>query len=231
MLMVIILRAIWHFWGKVCWNIAMHRTLSLLIALLALLVSAAHLSALKRKDRRVSRLTKPFLVPCVYGAAFTFLGFRLPLAALAASAAVCYTLGDILLDRKGTIPFILGSLSFILGHLCLSTRSALLSPSPWLIAGAAAAAIPYALFLLKLRGKEGYWQYIAYGGAVYILLASSFAAFPGLSSILAVIGAAFYGYSDSMIMFRMAKIKKTPDHIVMGTYILANVFLALSLIA
>ena len=74
--------------------------------------------------------------------------------------------------------------------------------------------------------------FVVYGLSVWALstgMAASFSPDDILRSVLAIIGVIFFGYSDSRIAYNRTGHKDTEDFIIMWTYIVANIFISISM--
>ena len=201
-----------------------------IVGIVALALIAIHIYGCKSPDPRFRNYTKPFLVPSMTAFAFMLMklkGLSLPFALPFIAAMACYTVGDILLMiEDNTKLFILGMVAFVVGHIIvavsfLSTGTKLL----YLIISALVwFAILVFLFFPRLDERNSMTPYLkGYGTmiAIYGILVTA-STFNGntVSHVLAVLGVALFGISDSMIALRVTGSKDRSTR-VMVTYIIA----------
>ena len=212
----------------------------IVLAVASAAIISVHLWSRYAADDAVGNLTKPFLMPMLYGTMFasaSAFGIRISEPWLIAAAAVLYTAGDILLipkDRPAS--FIIGAVSFMAGHMCYVAYFVRRSFSlPFLIAGIAIAAVPFAAYMAKVirKGPDAAWTFALYGAAIWVLFSgvvASFSSYDPLYGIVALVGVIFFGYSDSRIAYNIVKHRSTSEFEIMWTYIAANLFLAASVL-
>ena len=207
--------------------------------IMAILVIAVHLIAIKKRLRYVKSISKVFLIPYLY---LTFLvvtesfGVIVPNRGLLMTALIFYTLGDLLLEFERDITFKLGGVSFSIGHVLyaiffmmhgFSLGVGVLFIGIWML-------IYIFLFEPQLKyAKPNTTLYIAYATFVMILgIAVGSADFGGnwIAKMIAVAGTVAYGFSDALVIIRQTRDKDeeemvNDDILIMVTYIGANILL------
>lgn len=206
---------------------------------LFLVVSTLDLVSKAGNRRTLEVATKPFIIPTLYLTVFMFarsMGGVLEYSWVLIVGALLYTAGDIFLLWKNTFLFVIGVLSFIIGHVFFITY-ALIHSFSWLYLaiGGVLFLIPFFTYLKKItaNGKPDMFPgFVVYGLSVWALstgMAASFSLDDILRSVLAIIGVIFFGYSDSRIAYNRTGHKDTEDFIIMWTYIVANIFISISM--
>ena len=204
------------------------------LGIIAVSIAAIHIYGCRSSDARYRTYTKPFLVPSMTALAVAVIkmqGHHLQILVPFLVAMAFYTAGDILLMLEGKEKlFLLGMVSFAVGHVIvavsfLSTGTRLL----YLIVSALIwFSILVFLFFPRLDPKNRMTPYLkAYGTmvALYGIMVTA-STFNGNlpSHVLAVLGVAMFGISDSMIAFRVTDGRDRSTR-VMATYIMAVAFL------
>ena len=210
------------------------------LAILTAALIAVHLWSRHASCDAVGNVTKPFLMPMLYGTMFAIAcryGIGLGDCWLIVAAAAMYTLGDILLiPREKPACFVIGAVSFMAGHMLYVAYFVRKSFSlPFLIAGIIISALPFAVYMHKVKRKnpEAVWTFALYGAAIWVLfsgVAASFSLSDPFYAIVALSGVILFGYSDSRIAYNIVKHRSTSDFEIMWTYIAANFFLAASVL-
>lgn len=206
---------------------------------LFLVVSTLDLVSKAGNRRTLEVATKPFIIPTLYLTVFMLarsMGGVLEYSWVLIVGALLYTAGDIFLLWKDTFLFVIGVLSFIIGHVFFITY-ALIHSFSWLYLaiGGVLFLIPFFTYLKKItaNGKPDMFPgFVVYGLSVWALstgMAASFSPDDILRSVLAIIGVIFFGYSDSRIAYNRTGHKDTEDFIIMWTYIVANIFISISM--
>ena len=206
---------------------------------LFLVVSTLDLVSKAGNRRTLEVATKPFIIPTLYLTVFMLarsMGGVLEYSWVLIVGALLYTAGDIFLLWKNTFLFVIGVLSFIIGHVFFITY-ALIHSFSWLYLaiGGVLFLIPFFTYLKKItaNGKPDMFPgFVVYGLSVWALstgMAASFSLDDILRSVLAIIGVIFFGYSDSRIAYNRTGHKDTEDFIIMWTYIVANIFISISM--
>ena len=206
---------------------------------LFLVVSTLVLVSKAGNRRTLEVATKPFIIPTLYLTVFMLarsMGGVLEYSWVLIVGALLYTTGDIFLLWKNTFLFVIGVLSFIIGHVFFITY-ALIHSFSWLYLaiGGVLFLIPFFTYLKKItaNGKPDMFPgFVVYGLSVWALstgMAASFSLDDILRSVLAIIGVIFFGYSDSRIAYNRTGHKDTEDFIIMWTYIVANIFISISM--
>ena len=206
---------------------------------LFLVVSTLDLVSKAGNRRTLEVATKPFIIPTLYLTVFMLarsMGGVLEYSWVLIVGALLYTAGDIFLLWKNMFLFVIGVLSFIIGHVFFITY-ALIHSFSWLYLaiGGVLFLIPFFTYLKKItaNGKPDMFPgFVVYGLSVWALstgMAASFSLDDILRSVLAIIGVIFFGYSDSRIAYNRTGHKDTEDFIIMWTYIVANIFISISM--
>ena len=188
-------------------------------------------------EGRGGAVTKVLLMPSLYmslhlaGLAF---GRTLANEELVLLVAIFYTLGDMLLIFRQSFCFYLGVVSFMVGHCIYIAYFAHFGFS-WLalLVGLSVFGALYFIYCRKIisMGHKLTVGFLVYGLMILIFatgMAGVFSTAHILSSATALIGVVLFGWSDSRIAYNMAGVARTSDFLVMLSYILANVFLALA---
>ncbi len=200
--------------------------------------SVTHVLARKTDNQRLAFWTKPLLMPLLLS---TFLT-----AASAASLAVprlqviiavllLYTLGDICLLYKGHVQFLVGMVSFMIGHILYMywfTAFTGIGELAWGPMGVVAAVCLVILIPLckniiacKLKIGPGLCVYAVMMSIFCIIVSGSWGSGPVIGTIVACAGAGFYAFSDGIISSQKMGKPIGTDVSVMTTYIIANVLL------
>ena len=208
--------------------------------IMAILVIAVHLIAIKKRLRYVKSISKVFLIPYLF---MTFLvltetnGVIVPGRGLLMAALVFYTLGDLLLEFEKEGMFRIGGISFSVGHILYSAfflshgfsfAMAVLFIGIW-------ALIYIFLFEDKMRAlRPNSTPYLIYAIIVMLLGVSVGATdFGGnwIAKMIAVAGTVSFAFSDALVIIRETDDTKNEeervadDLLIMVTYIGANILL------
>ena len=211
--------------------------------LIAILVIAVHLIAIKKQNRYVKSISKVFIIPYLYLAFLVFtesFGLIVPNRGLFMTALLFYTLGDLLLELEKKNTFMLGGISFSIGHVLyaiffmmrgFSLSMGVLFIGIW-------AFIYIFLFEQEIKdAKPNSTLYIVYASIVMILgIAVGAADFGGnwIAKMIAVAGTLSFAFSDALVIIRQTKDtgeeeKRDDDLLIMITYIGANILLLSSI--
>ena len=213
-------------------------TLFTISVVLCSLVTAVHLDRRLYERETVGDITKCFLIPTLYFTLYTAsraFPREIARAWMLLLIAFFYTLGDILLlQKKPFSRFVIGAISFSLGHMAYVIYFSFFGLNIYtLIGGMIIFGIPFFLiikYVIDNKVKHG-MAAIIYAFTLYLFAVGMSAVFSFKylkTSILVIIGVILFMYSDSRIALRsIMGEKKHTSFIIMLTYILANLFLVL----
>jgi len=193
--------------------------------------------ALKRKSKILEYFSKPLIVPSILGLYFILCPV---VANKIVIALVLYTVGDIflMLPDKGGYFFVIGLISFLIGHVYYMLWFIRL-PSPGVLWFSCLLLIPFiAIFVYiiikALKTKNPLGPLLVPYACVLIAfeICVSFSAGPNnmLATLIGVFGVASYAFSDTLIGLKGLKIKESSDNLIMQTYALAQVLLLISVL-
>lgn len=202
------------------------------------LVTAVHLDRRFMEREIIGDITKCFLIPTLYFTLFTAskaFPRTIQRPWLLLLIAVFYTLGDyMLLEKEPFSRFVVGALSFSVGHMCYVVYFSHFGLNVYtLIGGMVVFGIPYFgvfRYVLEKKPKHSYGV-LAYALTLYLFAVGMSAVFSFQylkTSILVLIGVILFIFSDSTIALRtITGEKKHISFFIMLTYVLANLFLVL----
>ncbi len=211
---------------------------------LAVLVSVYHIYLFeKSNNEKLIMLTKCFIVPLILLACLFYTRFNFQLYWLLYTALFCGFLGDLLLEIPHKAGFYTGFLSFFVGHvfyfIFLNAMIEEFAIAPLfyiLLYGIGILLVLYLGAILRNKLKHG----VSYFGSAYfylmimematllvILITRS-----NYFSIIGIVGIIMFFVSDVFLALNKYKVIKSKHYgiIVMGTYALAQILLALSCI-
>lgn len=205
-----------------------------------ILSSIIHLCASIRQNKKLRRVTKPFLLLALLG--WYLLSVETPNAIIVAAILTSW-LGDVLLIPKGVKWFSIGGMSFMLSHIFFIIAYAVnvdFSVIPvWAIILAAAAYIVITLLVFsrlkthlpeKLFGPMMF--YLLINGTMNCFALFQLITVPCLAAAVTFVGAMLFFASDSSLFFvRFKKDGLLKTHfVVMLTYILGEFLIVEGLI-
>lgn len=204
-------------------------SLSLIVLSIFMLLSCFNIYFNLRRMRKGIMLTKPFLMPVLL---FFYLASAVHSNWMLCAALICGFLGDVLLMKEG-VYFILGLLSFLLGHIFYILTFTTDVKQITLVAYF--TILPYAvtgvLISKKLLPsvKELKAPIIIYMAAILMMSFTSvlrFGSVPSYSSWLTFTGSVFFIISDTILAFNEFKGNITNNGVyVMTTYLLAQLLI------
>ena len=199
------------------------------------LVSIAHITAIYNKKETIRYITKCFLVPLLLAAYIAGGGSRF---FWVIPALVFGWLGDVMLIKKQKgIYFMLGLVSFLLGHICyiaaFFTILEKINIPAILIFAPPSAALAFVIFRLIKPTKEMYIPVILYMAVLVIMSFTGFQVFlfrPGVAGLLILSGSFNFMVSDTILAYyTFRKPKVYGSVLLMSFYILAQAEIVMGL--
>lgn len=208
-------------------------------AIFLLSSTSVHLYSLEHLPHRVQNVSKACLIPSIflffYSLSMQSHGEPLPGAWYLYLPLIFYLAGDILLEFQSRKCFIIGAISFMIGHVCYSLvflsygfhlSSFIFCVIAWLV-----AYIALAFFLTKNGNVEAplYMLYIFFVLIMGVSIGASYLSNNALARSIGIIGSFVFAISDFMIVVQRIEHHKRYEVAIMSTYILANMMIQLSL--
>lgn len=201
--------------------------------------SAVHLYSLNHLSEKVQAVSKACLIPSIflffYSLSMYSHGGPLPGSWFLYIPLVFYLIGDILLEFNSYKCFVIGAISFMIGHLNYSLvflTSGFNLPSfifcvfAWLI-----GYVCLALYLTKKGNKEAplMMLYIFFVLIMGVSIGASELADNALARSIGIVGSFVFAISDFLIAVQRIQNHKRYEVAIMSTYIVANILIQLSL--
>jgi YhhN-like protein. len=192
------------------------------IIVLFAVLAVLNLIANKIKSKKLEIATKFILMPTLYLSSGLMAESRLLVAVCA-----LYTLGDVLLLFPPFAMFVLGAVSFAMGHLLFCVYFAInYITSPVAIVAGLVAGAALMLYWYKSIYSDDENKTLHHEQFAYILFVDTLFAFSvATGSSVVALGGFFYVFSDMFIVREQNKLVKPNSPLVMATYMAANLFL------